>query len=115
MNTACHVYNHTPIKGKSWKTPCELWSGKKPDVHYFKTFGCAAWVYIPKDMRNDKLSGRSIKMIFISYDLGSKAYHFMTQDNTMFVSVKAVFNEYCFPCGALNQRSETLLFPKDND
>ena len=97
MQTACHVYNRTPVCSKKWKTPLELWSGKLPDVHYFKTFGCLAWVYIPKELRKDKLSGQSMKMTFIGYDLGSKAYHFMTKDNVMFVSVKAVFDEQYFP------------------
>ena len=49
FETAIHVYNRTPLRQTNWSTPYENIFGKKPDVHYFKTFGCLAWVYTPKE------------------------------------------------------------------
>ena len=77
FETAIHVYNRTPLRRTNWSTPYENIFGKKPDVHYFKTFGCLAWVYTPKESRKNKLVPRSEKMTFIGYDMGAKAYRFM--------------------------------------
>ena len=38
FETAIHVYNRTPLRQTNWSTPYENIFGKKPDVHYFKTF-----------------------------------------------------------------------------
>ena len=77
FETAIHVYNRTPLRRTNWSTPYENIFGKKPDVHYFKTFGCLAWVYTPKESHKNKLVPRSEQMTFIGYDMGAKAYRFM--------------------------------------
>src|SRR6266568_1020842 len=81
IDAAVHIYNRTPIQHTNWTTPFENLYGKQPDVKYFRTFGCLAWVFIPKE---------------ISYDKGSKAYRFMHKDNSIFIGVKATFNESFF-------------------
>src|SRR6266704_7056923 len=53
-------------------------------------------VFIPKEIRNDKLSPKAEPMTFIGYDKGSKAYKFMRKDNSIFIGVKAIFNESFF-------------------
>ena len=50
FQTAIHVYNRTPLRHTDWTTPFENIFGRKPDVQYFKTFGCLAWVYKPKEV-----------------------------------------------------------------
>ena len=67
FETAIHVYNRTPLRRTNWSTPYENIFGKKPDVHYFKTFGCLAWVYTPKESCKNKLVPRSEQMTFIGY------------------------------------------------
>jgi hypothetical protein len=71
--------------------------GKKPDVQYFKTFGCLAWVYKPKEVRKHKLDRRSETMTFIGYEIGSKAYKFMHKDNSICIATHAWFDEEKFP------------------
>ena len=72
FETAIHVYNRTPLRQTNWSTPYENIFAKKPDVHYFKTFGCLAWVYTPKESCKNKLVPRSEQMTFIGYDMGAK-------------------------------------------
>ena len=83
FETAIHVYNRTPLRQTNWSTPYENIFGKNPDVHYFKTFGCLAWVYTPEESPKNKLVPRSEQMTFIGYDMGAKAYRLMCKDNSM--------------------------------
>ena len=76
-STAMHVYNRTPMCRLNWKTPTEIFTRRKPDVSYFRTFGAGAYVFIPKGQCKSKQSAHSEAMIFIEYDQGSKGYIFM--------------------------------------
>ena len=89
FETAIHVYNRTPLRRTMWSTPYANIFGKEPDIHYFKVFGCLAWVYKPKEIRKNKLDHRSEAMTFIGYDIGSKAYKFMQSDNSIFTATCA--------------------------
>ena len=70
-----HTYNITPIKRADYKTPTELWSGKKLNISHLQVFGCQAWVHILKKRRS-KLEPKSREMIFVGYEPGSKGYQF---------------------------------------
>jgi transposase InsO family protein len=35
-----------------FKTPEEMFTGKKPEVSHLKIFGCLVFIYIPKEKRN---------------------------------------------------------------
>ena len=72
-------------------------NSNKPDVQYFKTFGCLAWVYKPKEIRQNKLDNRSEPMTFIGYEIGSKAYKFMRKNTSIFIATHAWFDEEKFP------------------
>ena len=71
VKTKLHTYNVTPIKWADYKTPKELWSGQRLNVSHLRVFGCLAWVCILKERRH-KLQPKSIVMIFIGYEPGSK-------------------------------------------
>ena len=77
--------------------PFENTFSKKPDVQYFKTFGCLAWVYQPKEIHKNKLANRSEPMTFIGYEIGSKAYKFMQSNTLIFIATHAWFDEEKFP------------------
>jgi hypothetical protein len=94
---AVHIYNCTPLQRTNGKCPLENLTLEKPDVSYFRVFGCEAWVYIPQEVRVDKLSPKSEVMTFVGYDINSKAYKFMTKENKLVVSSQATFNELKFP------------------
>ena len=52
-----------------------MWTGTKPDISLFKTFGCKAFVHIPDETRT-KLEPKSVECIFLGLSETSKAYRF---------------------------------------
>ena len=40
VNTSCYVLNRILLRPILKKTPYELWKNKKPNISYFKVFGC---------------------------------------------------------------------------
>ncbi|KAM6587476.1 hypothetical protein CsatA_010081 [Cannabis sativa] len=40
VNTSCYILNRVFIRPNMNKTPYELWKGRKPNIGYFKVFGC---------------------------------------------------------------------------
>jgi hypothetical protein len=96
FHTAVHIYNRTPLRWTQWSTPYWNIFGKRPDIQYFKTFGCLAWVYKPKEVQKHKLDHRSEAMTFIGYEIGSKAYKFMRKDNSICIATHAWFDEEKF-------------------
>jgi N6-adenosine-specific RNA methylase IME4 len=54
-------------------TPFEAWHRRKPAVHHLRTFGCIMYVWNTMPHLK-KLEDCGRKMIFISYESGSKVY-----------------------------------------
>ncbi|WVZ65497.1 hypothetical protein U9M48_014849 [Paspalum notatum var. saurae] len=73
VTTAVFILNRSPTHSLDGKTPFEAWHGERPAVSFFRTFGCIAHV---KNCRPQlkKLEARSTPMIFVGYEVGSKAY-----------------------------------------
>ncbi|UYV66529.1 hypothetical protein LAZ67_4001965 [Cordylochernes scorpioides] len=61
----------TKVLGNS--TPYEIWYKRKPSILHLKTFGCNAYVHIPKDNRK-KLDKKSIRTFFVGYTETNKNY-----------------------------------------
>lgn len=78
INTANYLLNRLPCSATG-KTPFELWSGKLPDYKHLRIFGSAAYVHVPKEKRK-KLDQKSIRMIFVGYADGRKAYRCLDPD-----------------------------------
>ena len=59
-----YVLNQVPSKFIP-KTPFELWSGRKPNLHHFHVWGCKAdvQVYNPQI----KLDSKTISCYFVGY------------------------------------------------
>ena len=95
---AVHVYNRTPVKHIAWRTPFEVLNGTKPDISHLRVFGCGAYVYIPDDVRVNKLAPRAEVMTFLGYTSGTKGFKFMRKpNNVIFHGVTAMFDEHMFP------------------
>ncbi|WVZ95469.1 hypothetical protein U9M48_041230 [Paspalum notatum var. saurae] len=73
VSTAVFLLNRSPTKSVTGKTPYEAWHGEKPAVQFLRTFGCIAHVKVTRP-HGGKLDDRSIKMVFVGYEPGSKAY-----------------------------------------
>ncbi|KAH9751651.1 Integrase catalytic domain-containing protein [Citrus sinensis] len=73
VNTACYVLNRVLIRPNLNKTPYELWKDRKPNIGYFKVFGCKCFVLNTKDNLG-KFDPKSYVGIFLGYLNSSKAY-----------------------------------------
>ena len=79
--------------------PFEALNLHKPDISHLQVFGCGAYVFIPEDIRQNKLAPRAEMMIFIGYTSGIKGFKFMRKpNNIIFHAVTALFDEFTFPC-----------------
>ncbi|KAL7285881.1 hypothetical protein ACG7TL_000992 [Trametes sanguinea] len=98
-STFVHTRNHIPTSALGGAIPYTAWKGKgrKPDVSYFRTFGCLAYVLVRKKDRK-ALEPHSRKCIFVGYPESTKAWRFWDPAARRFIiSLHAVFDERCFP------------------
>ena len=56
---AVYLYNRTPVQQLKWKTPYKLLTGELPSLDHLRVFGCTAHVFLPEDVRVNKLSPKS--------------------------------------------------------
>lgn len=63
---AVHVRNLSPTAALD-KVPYHAWTGRKPDVSHLRTFGCTAYVQIPKKVRGGKLDPTAVKCRFLGW------------------------------------------------
>ena len=113
-----HAYNITLIKRADYKTPTELWSGKKPNISHLRVFGCQAWVHILKKRRH-KLEPKSQEMIFVGYEPGSKGYQFWdAAHHHIEISHDVKFNETLFSAKEVTNswasENDLPIFESDN-
>ena len=94
---AVHLYNRTAVWQIKYKTPHEILKLQRPDVSYFRVFGCGAHVFLPEEVRQNKLAPKSELMTFIGYADGVKGYLLMRSTNHVFTAVMALFNENVHP------------------
>ena len=67
-----YVLNCSYTKSLENSTPYEMWSGRKPSIDHLRVFGSV--VHVKTTKRVNKLEDRSSVMVFIGYELGTKAY-----------------------------------------
>lgn len=67
IQTAAFLLNRSPTSAvDSNATPYELWEGCKPNVSKLRSFGSAAYVHVPKELRK-KLDNKTWKGILLGY------------------------------------------------
>jgi hypothetical protein len=71
--TSVYVQNWLSHSALGFKTPKEMFTGKKPEVSHLKIFGCPVFIHIPKEKGN-KLEPSGKKGIFVGYCEVSKAF-----------------------------------------
>ncbi|KAL6314809.1 hypothetical protein AAG906_027160 [Vitis piasezkii] len=70
-------------------SPYELWKGRKPNIGYFKVWGCLA--YCKKtDPNKTKLGPRAIKCAFVGYASNSKAYRLLDLESNVIIESREV-------------------------
>jgi hypothetical protein len=90
---ATFVLNRSPTLAVKDITPEEAWSGIKPFVHFFKVFGCLAYVHVPDALRK-KLDPKGVKCVHLGISNESKAYKLYDPlHKKIIVSRDVVFDE----------------------
>ncbi|GJZ39769.1 zinc finger, CCHC-type containing protein [Tanacetum coccineum] len=86
---AVYLLNRLPTKAVKDITPYEGWKKRKPNLEYLKIFGCLAFV---KKVGGHltKLEDRSIPMVHLGKEPGSKAYKLYNPKNKRIVVARDV-------------------------
>ena len=93
LSTATYLRNRSPTKAVFDMTPCEAWTGEKPQVEKLRVFGCQAFVHIPKDERR-KLDSKSKKCLLLGYGTTTTGYRLYDPlKKKVLYSRDVVFNE----------------------
>jgi hypothetical protein len=88
-----HLLNRLPTKTMGYRTPFEAWNGRKPQLGHFRVFGCKAHVR-PSVPHLKKLDDRSVPMVYLGVEEGSKAHRlYNPQTKRIVVSRDVVFEE----------------------
>ncbi len=73
VNTACHSINRIYLHPLLKKTPYELLTNSKPNISYFRVFGCKCYI-LRKGKHLTTFEAKSDVSIFIGYSTNSHAY-----------------------------------------
>jgi hypothetical protein len=73
INTACQAINWLYLYRLLKKTSYELLTGNKPNVSYFRVFGCKCYILVKKG-RYSKFAPKAIEGFLLGYDSNTKAY-----------------------------------------
>jgi len=98
LDYATHIYNRTPMRRLEWRTPQEWLSKVRPSIDHLRVLGCGAYVFIPTEIRENKLTPKAELMTFLGNHSGGKGYIFMRgPNNVIFSAAHATFDESMFP------------------
>ena len=78
INTACHASNRLYLRKGLNKTPYEILTGNKPNLKYFRVFGCKCFI-LKKGVRLSKFEARAYEGIFVGYATNSHAYRVLNK------------------------------------
>jgi Fe2+ transport system protein FeoA len=81
--SACRILNRIPSKNTK-VSPYELWKGRKPNIGYFKVWGCLAYCKNTNPNRT-KLGPRGIKCAFVGYANNSKSYRLLNLETNVII------------------------------
>jgi hypothetical protein len=73
VNTAVYIINCVYFHPGTKTTPYEIWTGVKPNIKYFKTFGSKCYIFRNREHLS-KFDSGSDEGIFLGYSLTNKAY-----------------------------------------
>ncbi|WVZ53082.1 hypothetical protein U9M48_004068 [Paspalum notatum var. saurae] len=82
INTACHAFKRLYPHRHLDKTPYELLNGRKPNISYFRMFGCKCYIY-KKRQHLGNFQRRCDIGFLLGYSSKSKAYHVFNNATSM--------------------------------
>jgi hypothetical protein len=78
INTACHASNRLYCHKLLKKTPYELLIGRKPNISYFRVFGCKYYI-LRKGSQLSKFEKKCDEGFLLGYSSNNKAYRVFTK------------------------------------
>ena len=94
ISTATHVINRVLIRPILRKTPYEIFKGRKPNIAYFRVFGCKCFVLNNGKEHLGKFDSKADEGIFLGYSQTSKTYRiYNKRTKTIEESVHVKFDE----------------------
>ncbi|KAK1650742.1 hypothetical protein QYE76_068547 [Lolium multiflorum] len=94
ISTACHSSNRLYLRKGLNKTPYEILTGNKPNISYFKVFGCKCFYKI-KGVRLSKFAPKALEGIFVGYGAESHTYRvFDVSSGIIIESCSVKFEEH---------------------
>ena len=78
INTACHASNRLYLRKLKNKTPYELITGKKPNVKYFRVFGCKCFILNKKTWLAN-FEPKTYEGIFLGYASNFHSYRVLNK------------------------------------
>jgi hypothetical protein len=89
INTACHATNRLYLRKGLNKTLYEILTGNKPNIKYFRVFGCKCF-YLKKGFHLSKFDSKALEGIFVGYAAESHAFRIFNQESARVVEVSNV-------------------------
>jgi len=71
---AGYLQNRSPNGSLGFRTPYEVWYGRKPDLSHIRVFGSPAYAYVGKEPQQGKLDPKCRVGIFVGYPSNKKGY-----------------------------------------
>jgi len=111
LDHTTHIYNRTPMRHLEWRTPHEWFTGERPSIGRLQVLGCGAYVFIPSEIRENKMAPKAELMVFLGMHSGGKGYIFVRRpNNIVFSAAHATFDKSLFPrCPKKTLQNNTSL------
>jgi transposase InsO family protein len=95
VQTANFLINVTPSRANLGLTPYQMLTGRQPDLHSLRVFGCVCFVHIKP--AGPKLAPRAHRGVFVGYDQQTKGYRiFLPERRRIILSKDVVFHKASF-------------------
>ncbi|MBW0546139.1 hypothetical protein O181_085854 [Austropuccinia psidii MF-1] len=108
VNTAVLLSNLTPTQSRDSKSPYCLWTGQEPRLNQLRTFGCLAFMAIPKLHCSWKLAPAGERGALLGYKNDNTSYRILgLHYKKVAITKHATFDETSFP--SLNQDNLNIL------
>jgi hypothetical protein len=93
VNIACPAINHLYQHKKLKKTTCELLTGNKPKMSYFRVFGCKCFI-LNKKPKTSKFAPKVDEGFLLGYGSNEHAYRvFNKTSGRVEIAVNMIFDE----------------------
>ncbi|KAJ9545622.1 hypothetical protein OSB04_025329 [Centaurea solstitialis] len=111
VSTACYTQNRTLIVKRTGKTTYEMVNKRKPNIKFFRVFGCVCYLLNNRDDLG-KFDAKSDESIFIGYSLNSATYRvYNKRTRSIFESRYVDFSETEMYSDA-STSTASLVFPE---